>query len=59
MRSYQATDARLIVALSVFGTVAWGHRRPEPNHRAQLTIPAMSVPVPQDAVRQRTDFSLR
>ena len=58
MRSYQATDVRVIAAWSVLVTVACWDPRPEPDHTAQLTIPEVSVPVRQDTVRQRHNTRL-
>ncbi len=57
MRSYQTADVRLIVAVDA---VACSDPRAEPDRRAQLTTPDVSVPVQHHTVRlYSTDFYVR
>ncbi len=60
MHSHQTADVRLIATLSALVAVACAGPQPEPDHRARLTIPEVSVPIRQGTVRLRsTDFSVR
>ena len=60
MHSHQTPDVSLIATLGALVAVACAGPQPEPDHRAQLTIPEVLVPVRHDMVRLRsTDFSVR